>query len=185
VKTAHADIDLETRAEILRVARRLAPCLDTLGPISFLGDPAAPAQRRSWIESTWHPILSVSLRKAQNLSGHTHEKLVAVDNELDARLAGPLAKSSRAAGRQLAAARVPAGEPRFSTYLEAVRRDKSPGHFAVIFGARAGIFHIPPHLARAAFLFLEMRAARLPDLWPAIEDGLAIPDGSAGIFRAA
>lgn len=185
MKTAHADIHLETRAEILRVARRLAPCLNTLGPISFLGDPAAPAQRRAWIESTWLPILSVSLGNAQTLFGHKHEKLVAVDTELDTRLAGPLAKSSRAAGRQLADARIPAGEPRFATYLEAVRRGTSPGHFAVLFGARAGIFHIPPHLARAAFLFLEMRAARLPDLWPAIEEGLATPPGSAGNFLAA
>jgi hypothetical protein len=174
VKTADADIHLETRAEIFRVAKRCAPCLDTLGPITFLANPASEQQRRAWIEATWQPIVSVSLRKSQTLCRRPHTSLIAVDRELDERLAGPLAKSSRAAGLRLASySRAPAGETCFSNYIQTVLQGESPGHFAIVFGARAGLFDIPPHIARAALLFLEMRAARLQDLWPAIEDCLS------------
>lgn len=186
MKKAEADIHLETRAEILRVARRCAPCLEMLGPLTFLGDPASEAQRRNWIDSVWLPLLSVSLGNAQALCRRGQSTLTAIDKDLDRHLAGPLAKSSRAAGLLLASSiKAPAGETGFSQYLQSVICGESPGHFAVVFGARAGLFHVPPHLARAAMLFLEMRAASIQDLWPAIEDALAKRSDSQEKFLAA
>ena len=186
MKKADATIHLETRSEIFRTAKRCAPCLDFLGPISFLGDPASEDQRRHWIESVWRPILSTGLQQAYLLCRQGHRELMRLDGDIDTRLAGPLAKTSRAAGRELAAhIHAPQGEKSLSRFLEEVRLGNTPGHFAVVFGSRAAAFHIPMPTCLAAFVLLEMSAARLPDLWPAIEDCLTVPAGPAENILAA
>jgi hypothetical protein len=69
-------------------------------------------------------------------------------------------------------------------YLEAVKREESPGHFAVVFAARASVFHIPLPITRAALVFLEMRAAPIDSLWTIIENCLA-GEKHAASLRAA
>jgi hypothetical protein len=174
MKSADASNPLETRAEIFRIAKRIAPCLDSLDSITFLGDPASDSQRRNWIDAVWLPILCNSLQNAHTLCKQGHRELIQLDQKLDARLAGPIAKSSRAAGRELALhSTAPAAENHLARYLEDVRRSNTPGHFAIVFGARASAFHIPVPASRAALVFLEMRSAQATQFWPIVEECLA------------
>jgi hypothetical protein len=174
VKPADANTHIETRAEILRIAKRLAPCLDSLGRLTFLGDPLSEPQRRNWVDTVWQPIVSEALRKAYNLRNRGHLDLERIDRELDNRLAGPLAKFSRAAGRELATRfQAPEGENHLARFLNDIRRGETPGHFAIVFGARASAFHIPLTISRAALIFLEMRAAPIDQLWPIVEKCLS------------
>lgn len=186
VKKADGLVELETRAEILRVAKRCAPCLDTLGPITFAADPSSAADRRHWIQSTWLPLVSTAVRKAHDLHRRGHLDLKKVDADLDSRLVGPLAKTSRAAGRHLAArAHAPEGERLLAKYLDDVRHATTPGHFAVVFASRAGAFHIPLATCHAALFFLEMRNAPLPGLWEAVQDCLSQSTASGPRILAA
>ena len=174
MKPADANTHLETRAEILRIARRLAPCLDSLGPLTFLGNPLSGAQCRNWLDAVWQPIVSKALQKAFTLRSRGHLDLERIDRELDSRLAGPLAKSSRAAGRELAMRfQAPEGENHLARFLADIRRGETPGHFAIVFGARASAFHIPLPASRAALIFLEMRAAPIDQIWPIVEKCLS------------
>lgn len=163
---------LETRAKILRTAKLCAPCLDSMGLLTFHGEPAATAELQCWRDSVWIPRISPALEKTHAAGRIGSRELIEIDRQLD--LAGPLAKTHRAAGRLLATNfTAPASEPALLKYLEAVKHGEAPGHFAVVFAARASVFHIPLPMTRAALLFLEMRAAPIESLWAIIESCLA------------
>jgi len=174
---------LETRAEIFRVAKLCAPCLDSIGLLTFHGDPTATAELHSWRDSVWIPRISPALEKAHAACKIGSRELIEIDRQID--LAGPLAKTHRAAGRLLATNfTAPASEPALLKYLEAVKHGEAPGHFTVVFAARASVFHIPLPMTRAALLFLEMRAAPIESLWAIIEDCLAAEKPTASLRAA-
>ncbi|MFM8365186.1 MAG: hypothetical protein ACKOAS_08560 [Verrucomicrobiota bacterium] len=171
MKPADANTHLETRTEIFRIAKRLVPCLDSLGPLTFLGDPVSVPQRRNWIDSVWQPILSPAFQKSCSPGQSGHREWLRLDREIDSHLAGPLAKSSRSAGLHLAShIHAPDGEPQLAKLLHDIRQGTTPGHFAIVFAARASSFHIPATISRAALIFLEMRAAPIDQLWPIVEE---------------
>ena len=170
MKSAGEMSPTEMRAEIFRVARLCAPCLDSMGPATFHGNPAAASELTNWRDSVWTPYLSPAVETALAVGKIGCRELIEVDQKLDLQLAGPLAKSSRTAGRQLATRfSAPANEPALLKFLAAVASGSSPGHLAVVFAARAAVFHIPLPTTRAALLFLEMRAAPIDSLWPILE----------------
>lgn len=176
----------ESRAEIFRVARLCAPCLDSLGRMTFHGDPASDSDWRSWRDAVWRPRISPALGTALAACKLGSRELIQIDRKLDLELAGPLAKTNRTAGRQLATHLTPpAAEPALGKFLEAVRSGKSPGHFVVVFAARASVFHISQPMARAALVFLEMRAAPIDSLWAILENCLAEKKPSSPSLRAA
>ena len=176
----------ETRAEIFRIARLCAPAFDSLGRITFEGDPSSELHRHRWRDAVFLPCLVPAVRASYLAGSRGYRELVAVDQNLDARLTGPLAKNSRATGRQIAlSAKAPVGETALERYLPAVERGESPGHMAVVFTARAAAFHQPLPLVVAAIVFLEFRASSIGDLWPAIEDCLVqIPPTETGLRAA-
>ena len=183
MKSAAEMSALETRAEIFRVAKLCAPCLDSMGLLTFHGDPTATAELHCWRDSVWISRISPALEKAHAACKIGSRELVEIDRQLD--IAGPLAKTHRAAGRLLATNfTAPASEPSLLKYLEAVKHGEAPGHFAVVFAARASVFHIPLPMTRAALLFLEMRAAPMESLWAIIEDSLAAVKPSASLRAA-
>ncbi len=174
MKPADANTHLETRAEILRIAKRLVPCLDSLGPLTFLGDPISDSQLRNWISSVWQPILFPAFQKSCLPGQGGHREWLRLDREIDTRLAGPLAKSSRAAGFHLTShIHALEAEPHLAKLLRDIRQGTTPGHFAIVFAARASSFHIPITISRAALIFLEMRQAPVDQLWPTVEQCLS------------
>jgi hypothetical protein len=175
----------EMRAEIFRVARLCAPCLDSLGPLTFLGNPTAESELQHWRDSVWRPLISPAIDSAHAAGKIGSRELIEIDRKFDLQLVGPLAKSSRAAGRQLATQfSAPASEPALLKYLAAVNSGSAPGHFAVVFAARAAIFHIPLPTTRAAAIFLELRAAPIDSLWALIEDCLVGDKPSTSLHAA-
>jgi hypothetical protein len=183
MKSAEEMSALETRAEIYRVAKLCAPCLDSIGLLTFHGVPSSASELKDWRESVWSRWISPAIESAHASCKLGSRELIAIDQRLD--LAGPLSKTHRAAGRQLATQfTAPASEPALLKYLEAVKREESPGHFAVVFAARASVFHIPLPMTRAALIFLEMRAAPIDSLWTIIENCLA-GEKHAASLRAA
>lgn len=177
---------LESRAEIFRIAKLCAPCLDSMGLLTFHGNPVLESERRGWRDSVWIPKISPAMEAAHAACKIGSREIIQIDQQLDLDLAGPLAKTHRFAGRQLANQfTAPASEPALIKFLEAVKNGKSPGHFAVVFAARASVFHIPLPMARAALVFLEMRAAPIESLWKILEECLAGNKPSPGSLRAA
>ncbi len=173
MKSAGEMSPTEMRAEIFRVARLCAPCLDSMGSATFHGNPTSSSELTKWRDSVWNPCVSPALDAAHAAAKTGSRELIEVDRQLDLQLAGPLAKTSRAAGRQLATQFLaPASEPALLKFLAAIKTNASPGHLAVVFAARASIFHIPLPTTRAAMLFLEMRAAPIDSFWPILEDCL-------------
>ena len=121
MKSAGEMSPTEMRAEIFRVARLCAPCLDSMGPATFHGNPAAASELTNWRDSVWIPCLSPALEAALAVGKIGCRELIEVDQKLDLQLAGPLAKSSRTAGRQLATQfSAPANEPALLKFLAAV-----------------------------------------------------------------
>ena len=172
MKSAAEMSALETRAEIFRVAKLCAPCLDFLGLLTFHGDPKSTSELQLWRDSVWIPRICPAIEKAHAACKIGSRELTEIDRRFD--LAEPLAKTHCAAGRMLATNfTAPASEPALLKYLDAVKRSETPGHFAVVFAARSSVFHIPLPMTRAALLFLEMRAAPIELLWDIIENCLA------------
>jgi len=184
MKTAAELLALQTREEIHRVAKLCAPCLDYLGLLTFHRDTTSTEELKRWQDLVWTPRILPAIDKAHTACKIGSRELIDIDRQLD--IAGPLAKTHRAAGRLLATNfTAPASEPALLKYLEAVKRDESPGHFAVVFAARASVFHISIPMTRAALLFLEMRAAPIESLWAILEECLASSKTSTASLRAA
>ncbi len=176
----------DTRAEIFRIARLCAPGMESLGALTFSGNPTNETQRHQWQNSVLLPCLVPAVTSAYTAAKSGYRELAAVDNKLNEILAGPLAKNSRAAGRQIARSfKAPVGETALERYLPAVDREECPGHMAVVFTARASIFHLPAPLVLAAIVFLEFRSSAIGDLWPALEDCLQSLPSSDFSLRAA
>ena len=154
-----------------------------MGLLTFHGDPNSTLELQSWRDSVWIPGVSPAVEKAHSACKIGSRELIEIDRQLD--LAGPLAKTHLAAGRQLATNfTAPASESTLLKYCDAVKHGKAPGHFAVIFAARASVFHIPLPMTRAALLFLEMRTAPIQSLWGIIENCLS-GEKPTGSLRAA
>jgi hypothetical protein len=157
---------LEMRAEIFRLVRLCAPGLANLGAITFHGQAANETQRRQWRDSVLVPVLAPAARSAWWAGKKGFREMCAADEELDARLSGPLAKTSRAAGRLVASTiDAPAGEQGLGKFLAAIAQGASPGHMAILFAARAATFHFPQDIVLAGLVFAEMRTAPVEQLW--------------------
>ena len=184
MNTAGESSDFATRAEIFRIARFCAPSLDTLGHVTFTGDPSISNQLQQWRDAVLVPHIAPAARSAYRAAKRGFRELSAADKQLD--LAGPLAKNSRAAGRLIArSTRAPVGETALERYLTAVDREECPGHMAVVFAARAAVFHLPEPLVLAAIVFVELRSSPIGDLWPYVETCIhAIPPTEPGLCAA-
>lgn len=178
---------LEMRAEIFRLARLCAPDLAALGNITFDGNPHNDRERRQWRDAVFLPVLVPAADAAWLAAKQGCREMLAADAALDAKLAGPLAKRSRAAGRLAASSlHAPTGELGLAKFLAAINDGSSPGHFTTVFAARASIFHFPKHIVLPALVFIEMRAARLEALWDIINDCIdASRTAVPSIFQAA
>lgn len=177
---------MQMRSEILRAARLCAPNLESLGELTFAGDGSDPAQRLNWASSVLQPILVPAAVEAWQFGRTGFRELLAADQSLSGKLAGPLARNSRTAGTKIAlAAQAPAGETALARYMQALSRGESPGHFAVVFSARAGVFHIPKNVMLASLVFMELRKLPAPELWDAIDECAAFFPAPAKDVRAA
>jgi len=179
--------DHPMRAEIFRAARMCAPCMDRLGAMTYQASPLNEPLRAQWCASVLVNRLMPAISSAHvATSNFGFRELLAVDAFLDSGLAGPTARDSRAAGRLVATdVRPPAAERALKRYFAAVESRESSGHLATVLSARAAVFHIPPQMAVAALVFLEMRAAPSAMFWTCVEDCLrSVPPG-AHLLRAA
>lgn len=176
----------QTRAEIIRAAKLCAPGIESLGKLTFEGDPADSTAVDRWRDAVFIPLLAPAIREATLAAKQGCRELVRIDTSLDKRLAGPLAKTSRAAGKTIAAAlQAPNSEPILKKFLAAVDRGESPGHAAVVFAARASVFHFPERIVAGALVLLEMRAAPLDASWAAVSSCIAsIPPADASLRAA-
>jgi hypothetical protein len=179
--------DHPTRAEIFRAARMCAPCMDRLGVLTFQAPPLNESLRTRWCASVLRNHLLPAVFAAHLATGNFgFRELLDVDAGLDSGLAGPMAAPSRAAGRIVAMdLRPPAAERALKRYCEAVESGKSSGHIATVLSARAAVFHIPPRMALAALVFLEMRAAPVANFWACVEACLQQLPPDAHLLRAA
>jgi hypothetical protein len=176
----------QTRAEIVRAAKLCAPGIESLGTLTFDGDPVNPNAVTAWREAVFLPLLAPAIREATIAAKHGCRELVLVDASLDMRLAGPLAKTSRTSGRSIAAAlQAPNSEPVLKKFLAAVAGGESPGHAAVVFAARASVFHFPACIVAGALVLLEMRAAPIDASWAAVESCIASLPPADTSLRAA
>ncbi len=184
MNTAGESSDFATRAEIFRIARFCAPPLDTLGQVTFTGDPAIAKHLQQWRDAILVPHIAPAARSAYRAAKRGFRELSAADKKLD--LAGPLAKNSRTAGRLIArSTRAPVGETALERYLAAVDREECPGHMTIVFAARAAVFHLPEPLVLAAIVFVELRSSTIPDLWTCVETCIqAIPPSESGLCAA-
>ncbi len=175
------------RAEIFRVARLCAPCMDRMGMLTFTGSPLNETARSLWCDSVLIKHLAPSISAAYvATTSRGFRELMAVDALLDTTLSGPTARRSRAAGRMVALDfRAPASERALARYCAALEAGEATGHLSTILSARAAVFHIPPQMALSAFVFLEMRGAPVKDFWSCVEACLVrIPQGGH-LLRAA
>ena len=179
--------DCPIRAEIFRAARMCAPCMDRLGALTYQASPLNQRLRNQWCESVLLGHLVPALASAHlATSNFGLRELLEVDVRLDAVLAGPVAGSSRSAGRIVAMdLRPPAAERSLKRYFSAVESGDSSGHLTTVLSARAAVFHIPPQMAVAALVFLEMRAAPVQDFWACVESCLRLVPPGAHMLRAA
>lgn len=187
MKPADDQAILEMRAEIFRLVRLCAPDLATLGVITFEGQAENSRQRRHWRDAIFLPVLVPAVGAAWTAAKQGFREMAAADADLDTRLAGPLAKGSRAAGRLIASSlQAPAGEHGLEKFLHAILSRTSPGHMATVFAARASVFHFPKDIVLAGLVFAEMRTARVDELWSIVDECLvSIPTSEPSIFRAA
>lgn len=179
--------DHPVRAEIFRAARMCAPCMDRLGVLTFKASPLNEALRNQWCESVLlsHLVPAVTAAHLATADFGSRE-LLAVDTRLDSLLAGPMAGSSRSAGRIVAMDfRPPAAERALKRYFAAVEAGESSGHLTTVLSARAAVFHIPPRMTVAALVFLEMRAAPVTSFWTCVESCLKLVPQEAHLLRAA
>lgn len=179
--------DHPIRAEIFRAARMCAPCMDRLGVLTFQAPPLNESLRSRWCASVLMNHLMPAVSAAHLAAGNFgFRELLEVDARLDSGLAAPMAGQSRAAGRIVAMDfRPPAAERALRRYCEAVESGKSSGHIATVLSARAAVFHIPPRMALAALVFLEMRSAPVASFWPCVEACLQQLPPDAHLLRAA
>jgi len=158
--------------------------MDALGQVTFTGDSSIVDDLLQWRDAILVPHIAPAARSAYGAAKRGFRELTIVDKNLD--LAGPLAKNSRAAGRLIArSTRAPVGETALERYLAAVDREECPGHMAVVFAARAAVFHLPKPLVLAAIVFVELRSSPIGDLWPCVEKCIqAIPPSEPGLCAA-
>jgi hypothetical protein len=185
VRTAGESVEM-ARAEIFRAARLCAPCHHQFDVLTFRADPSAVDSRRRWRDSVFLPLLAPAVCDAIDAAKAGCRELATVDRRLDPVLAAPLAAASREAGRLLAfSLEAPSNERALKRHIEAVRRGESPGHLAVLLGARASAFHTGRCMAVAALAFLEMSGAAPAVFWEAVLDCVASPAAFAAVPRAA
>lgn len=175
------------RAEIFRAARLCAPCMDRLGTLTFTGSPLNETARALWCDSVLIKHLAPSISAAHlATTSRGFRELIDVDTKLDTSLSGPTARRSQAAGRMVATDfRPPACERALARYCASLESRESSGHLTTILSARAAVFHIPPHMALSALVFLEMRAAPVKEFWPCVEACLLRVPQSGHLLRAA
>jgi hypothetical protein len=176
----------QIRTEILRAVKLCAPGLELLGRTTFDADPRDSNAVAHWRDAVFLPFLSSAIHEATTAANVGCRELLMIDASLDSRLAGPLAQASRASGRIVAAAlRAPDSAPALKKFLAAVDDGTTPGHMAVIFAARAGVFHFPARVVAGAFVLLEMRSAPLDTAWATVQACLeALPPANSSLRAA-
>ena len=182
----HSDND-PVRGEIFRAARMCAPCIDRLGVLTYASSPTNVALRTQWCTAVLLKHLAPAILAAHSAAlSNGFRELLAVDALLDSGLAGPVAKASSAAGHLVARDyHAPAAERTLTRYFAALEGGKSRGHIATVLAAKAAIFHISPHMAISALVFLEMRAAPAENFWPCVEECLHRVPAGTSLLKAA
>ena len=176
----------QIRSEILRAAKLCAPGLESLGVLTFAGDPADVAAVHRWRDTVFLPLLAPAIQDTLLAARQGCREIFRVDAALNKRLAGPLATTSRASGRAIATAiHAPSSETTLKKFLTAVEAGKTSGHAAVVFAARASIFHFPAQVVAGALVLLEMRAAPVDTAWAAVQSCLEALPPAASSLRAA
>lgn len=176
----------QTRTEILRAAKLCAPGLEALGQGTFDGDPTKATDVLRWRDTVFLPLLAPAVNETTIAFKLGCRELVTVDASLDKRLAGPLSKASRASGRTVALSlNAPNSEATLKKFLAAVSAGSTPGHMAVVFAARASVFHFPTRIVAGALVLLEMRTAPVDAVWTAVESCLEALPATQSSLRAA
>jgi hypothetical protein len=176
----------QIRTEILRAAKLCSPGLESLGRLTFDSDPTEVSAVAHWRDAVFLPLLAPAIRDTATASRQGCRELVCVDKALDKRLAGPLAKTSRASGLAIAnALQAPNSEPALKKFLAAVGAGTTPGHMVIVFSARASVFHFPVQVIAGALVVLEMRTATVDSAWGAVQSCLeSLPPAEASLRAA-
>lgn len=156
--------------EISHVTRVCAPCLEHLGHLTLFDADRRESHLMAWCDTVFIPYLRPAILKTHNAQlNQGVREVLAIDTALEAVMAGPEAHRSRSAGRLAASDyHAPATERTLERYLSAVRSGTSPGHFAIVFAARAAVFHFSPQVTLTAYLFSEIWTAGWQEPWFAI-----------------
>ncbi len=166
-------IHFEMRAEVFRAARLCAPGMAHLGPVTFQEDASNPLAMIRWRESVFQAALAPVASRALEAARLGVRELVDIDRSCERLFPAPLREASRRAGCRLASARsAPMGETTLARFLEKIAAGDCPGHLAVVFAARAAVFHFPVPVVLAGLVFVEMRGLRLDRLWTVIEEAV-------------
>ncbi len=151
---------------IARAATICNPFLDALGEVTLVPRGSIAASVLNWNAAIFRPVLQPALLEVitQVAEGGSFE-IAALDCRLDAALPETLRLQSRTAGKQLTQGLLaPRGDRMIERYRAAVLAGNSPGHLAVIHALRAALFHLPPRILIASYLFQEGIGAGLDDL---------------------
>jgi len=151
---------------IARAAMICNPFLDSVGDVTLVPLGSIAASVLNWNAAIFTPLLQPALLEVivRVAEGGSFE-IAALDCRLDASLPEKLRLQSRTAGKQLVLGLLaPRGDRMIERYRASVLAGDSPGHLAVIHALRAALFHLPPRLLIASYLFQEGIGAGLDDL---------------------
>lgn len=152
-------------AVVVRAAELCNPFLDIMGESTLMLRGSVAASVLNWNVSIFRPYLHSVLTEviARAAEGGSFE-ISTLDCQLDALLPAPMRLSSRDEGRRLIQGLLaPRGDRLIERYRNAVLAGNSPGHLAVIHALRATLFHLPPRVLIASYLFQEGIGAGLDD----------------------
>lgn len=144
-------------AVVARSAELCNPFLDELGDVTLVIHGAVASSALNWSASLFRPVILPLLQEVmvQAASGGSFE-ICALDCRLDAMLPAGRSLSSRDAGKRLCRGLLaPRGDRMLERYRTSVLAGDTPGHLAVIHTLRASVFHLPPQVAIASYLFQE------------------------------
>jgi hypothetical protein len=158
--------------DILAVARRIHPGLESSTALTFKADADFPGDANHWVAELFAPVLLPALLEALD---HARAGRLNELSELDQRLTHILganeSKRSLAAGHRLAAAADSLrGDRLVGRVCDAIRNRSLAGHFLIVFAARSAAFSISDRVAVAAYAFMEASLTTPPPSVGAIED---------------
>jgi len=149
----------EERDDVLvaRTAELCNPFVDGLSEVTLMIRGPVASSVLAWNASLFTPIIQPILLEvvAHAAEGGSFE-IAAIDCRLDAALPKSVRGMSRDAGKKVIRGLLaPKGDRLIERYRTAVIAGDAPGHLAIIHALRASLFHLPPHLMMAAYLYQE------------------------------